>query len=502
MALGLGPSHPSQQQPFVRSRTNLFLSYRDSLPHHAPATPYPRYDDDDDLDTEEAGLIPHSTTPRIRHPHDPSASSAASLPPRWVDLADKVDDIFLRVKPAIAQLDKLHAKHLLPGFKDRSAEEREIQSLATSITSDFRTCQALIRRIAEQSQALLQSRPRDAVDAEMKRIDLIMAANVQTALATKLQDLSTAFRKKQAEYLRQLKGNESRAVELQNKSTYDPLVALADDEQASRSVLDSSSYTSAPTPSLAQQQLFAPSTSSALSAVDQRTHEITAIAQSIAELADMFKDLSSLVIDQGTLLDRVDWNVEQMGTEVKGAADELRTAARYQRRSGKCQLIFLLVLLVVACLVVLLFRPPRFLSSSSSSSDPSVHPPTATTGGGMATNDEIAQKLTEELDGRRRRTTRRRTRRLLRLRRRRATSPPVDDGDDAVVGEEAVLDGRRGAGDDGWTSARAAEEASEVASVEWEGLVGPGAAAAAAVRDGGLGRRSGKKRRGREWARL
>lgn len=36
----------------------------------------------------------------------------------------------------------------------------------------------------------------------MKRIDLIMAANVQTALATKLQDLSTAFRKKQAEYLR------------------------------------------------------------------------------------------------------------------------------------------------------------------------------------------------------------------------------------------------------------------------------------------------------------
>lgn len=42
----------------------------------------------------------------------------------------------------------------------------------------------------------------------------------------------------------------------------------------------------------------------------------------------MFKDLSSLVIDQGTLLDRVDWNVEQMGTEVKGAADELRTAAR------------------------------------------------------------------------------------------------------------------------------------------------------------------------------
>lgn len=42
----------------------------------------------------------------------------------------------------------------------------------------------------------------------------------------------------------------------------------------------------------------------------------------------MFKDLSSLVIDQGTLLDRVDYNVEQMSTEVKGAVQELQQATR------------------------------------------------------------------------------------------------------------------------------------------------------------------------------
>ena len=43
----------------------------------------------------------------------------------------------------------------------------------------------------------------------------------------------------------------------------------------------------------------------------------------------MFKDLSSLVIDQGTLLDRVDWNVEQMGTDVKAAVEELKVATTY-----------------------------------------------------------------------------------------------------------------------------------------------------------------------------
>ncbi|TNY17507.1 t-SNARE, partial [Rhodotorula diobovata] len=379
------PAAPSSpwHQPVTRSRTSLFLSYRDSASRPTPSTPFSRYspydDDDDDNDDnddglagEEAGLIGRNSlrTPAI--PQRGPAGDAAALPPRWVDEADHVDALVRAVKPKIAHLDKLHAKHLLPGFKDRSLEEREIQVLATSITSDFRSCQSHIRRIAEQSQQLLLRHPPRPGDAETRRIDLVMAANVQTALATKVQDLSALFRKNQAEYLRQLRGNESKAVELQNRAAtvYDPLVALADDEQASRSALSSAPGPPG-TPSLAQQQFFSPSpaaqsSSSSHQALDARTAEIASIAQSIADLADLFKDLSSLVIDQGTLLDRVDWNVEVLGREVGAAGDELVRATRHQRRSGKCQLIFLLVLLVLACLVVLLLRPPRFASNSTS----------------------------------------------------------------------------------------------------------------------------------------
>ena len=35
---------------------------------------------------------------------------------------------------AVAALDKLHAKHVLPGFADRSSEEREIEVATTEIT--------------------------------------------------------------------------------------------------------------------------------------------------------------------------------------------------------------------------------------------------------------------------------------------------------------------------------------------------------------------------------
>lgn len=55
----------------------------------------------------------------------------------------------------------------------------------------------------------------------------------------------------------------------------------------------------------------------------QREREINDIAKGIIELADIFKDLQTMVIDQGTMLDRIDYNVERMTVDVKGAEKEL-----------------------------------------------------------------------------------------------------------------------------------------------------------------------------------
>ncbi|EHL02508.1 putative T-SNARE affecting a late Golgi compartment protein 2 [Glarea lozoyensis 74030] len=54
-------------------------------------------------------------------------------------------------------------------------------------------------------------------------------------------------------------------------------------------------------------------------AIMQREREIMDIAQGIIELADIFKELQSMIIDQGTMLDRIDYNVERMATDVKAA---------------------------------------------------------------------------------------------------------------------------------------------------------------------------------------
>lgn len=60
-------------------------------------------------------------------------------------------------------------------------------------------------------------------------------------------------------------------------------------------------------------------------AIMQREREITDIAKGIIELADIFKELQTMVIDQGTLLDRIDYNVEKMSVNLKQADVEMTT---------------------------------------------------------------------------------------------------------------------------------------------------------------------------------
>jgi syntaxin 16 len=87
--------------------------------------------------------------------------------------------------------------------------------------------------------------------------------------------------------------------------------------------------------------------------IAQREKEINEIAQGIIELANIFQELQTMVIDQGTLLDRIDYNVEKMSTDVKAAAEELTVASGYQRKSLKRKVMLLLVILIAGVFILL-----------------------------------------------------------------------------------------------------------------------------------------------------
>jgi syntaxin 16 len=105
--------------------------------------------------------------------------------------------------------------------------------------------------------------------------------------------------------------------------------------------------------------------------IAQREREIEEIAQGIIELANIFQDLQTMVIDQGSMLDRIDYNVEKMAVDVKEADKELTVATGYQRRSLKRKIMLLLIIVIAGIIILLGLK----LGTRSSGSPGPLPPP-------------------------------------------------------------------------------------------------------------------------------
>ncbi|KAL8957891.1 MAG: hypothetical protein Q9193_004944 [Seirophora villosa] len=290
------------------------------------------------------------------------------LPPRWVDVQDEVTEILGAIAAKSADLDRLHQKHVLPGFEEedvKRAEEDRIERLTQEITRGFHDCQKAIQRIEMMVRDLKKQ-------GEVGRGDETMARNIQVSLASRVQEASAGFRKKQSNYLKsklftvnfqcltsaemRLLGGMTAPMDRNNLSSQNPytdpsMIESETDKSFSQSTLQMASQR--------QQQQKQTRLSSNEAAIAQREREITDIAKGIIELADIFKELQTMVIDQGTMLDRIDYNVEKMNTDVKAAEKELVVAKGYQKKGTKRKVLFLLVLLVIGMFILLLVKPKK-----------------------------------------------------------------------------------------------------------------------------------------------
>ena len=186
--------------PLLRLPTIRYISYRQSYAHHPPKTSgYGRpssngFSDSRALPEERRGLM---STGASDNDGD-AVIEMDQLPPRWLDVQDEVTDLLDGITKKTATLEPLHAKHVLPGFEDeafKKREEREIERLTQDITRSFQSCQKAIRRI----EAMVKDTKRQG---NISRGEETMAKNLQIALATRVGEASTAFRKKQSVYLK------------------------------------------------------------------------------------------------------------------------------------------------------------------------------------------------------------------------------------------------------------------------------------------------------------
>jgi len=220
------------------------------------------------------------------------------------------------------ELVKLH-KNPMVDFSADEDTDQEIEILTREITEIFHNAQKSIRRIGRPPKGF-QENPDETK----------IRQNVQVALATSLQDASHAFRKVQTDYLNRLKGTEDRNRE-----------ALAGNSLINE---DFDEYLD---------KGFNAEQLGMLVGVEElaveREREITQIVQSIGELAQIFREMHVLVIEQGTILDRIDYNIEKVVTYTSEAVGELTQANKSQKAYGK-KLCILLLIVIVVCLALAL----------------------------------------------------------------------------------------------------------------------------------------------------
>lgn len=87
--------------------------------------------------------------------------------------------------------------------------------------------------------------------------------------------------------------------------------------------------------------------------IQEREQEIAGIQGGIAEINAIFRDLGTLVTQQGDQVDTFENNVSNIAANTKQAGDELVAANEYQRKRRNCSFCVLMVLVVVLSVIVL-----------------------------------------------------------------------------------------------------------------------------------------------------
>ncbi|CAN1354975.1 Tlg2p-like protein a [Linum perenne] len=316
----------------TRNRTLAFRKYRDALKSVRIPT---GSSSSSSTSSSAGGPVIEMVGSSLRKPNrsyaplsteDPGNSSKGAatvgLPPAWVDISEDIASNVQRARTKMAELAKAHANALMPSFGDGKEDQYTIETLTQEITGHIKRSEMKLRRLSAGGPS---------EDSNIRK-------NVQRSLATDLQSLSMELRKKQSTYLKRLRQQKEDGVDLEmnlngNKTRVDDgnLLQVFNERQMAR-VKKTETFTV------------------------EREREIQQVVESVNELAQIMKDLSVLVIDQGTIVDRIDYNVQTVATTVEKGLKQLQKAERTQKQGGMVMCATVLVIMCFIMLVLLILK--------------------------------------------------------------------------------------------------------------------------------------------------
>jgi len=90
--------------------------------------------------------------------------------------------------------------------------------------------------------------------------------------------------------------------------------------------------------------------------LQKRDNELNILLNSINDLAEIFKDMQNLVMEQGTILDRIDYNIESSIINIQESNKNLKKAEEHLKKSCFTKIIFLMLFIIFIEICFILFK--------------------------------------------------------------------------------------------------------------------------------------------------
>jgi len=270
-------------------------------------------------DDDKLGLINFDDSKKILF--------GSMVSPPWVNILDETNYEFTRIRTRIATLKSLQQKHLIVDFSgEGSSDNEKIEEFRNEIMKMFSQCRRLIRSLEESELGKYQAYNK-------------LRQNIVASLLLTLNSCITNFRESQSSYLKDMDSRTHINSFLLASEHNDPIQTTNGinwEDETSELTIDQIQQ-------IIQNEHM----------TNEREKEVLKISKSILDLNTMFKDIASLILDQGTILDRIDYNVEQSAIRVKSAAQNVESAERYQRNK-KMHLIAILAGIAILLTILIL----------------------------------------------------------------------------------------------------------------------------------------------------
>ena len=242
---------------------------------------------------------------------------------------DAVEQSLVTIRAQMDDLQALHSQRVGSVFgKNLDNMEGRIEQMTQEITDEMRVAERHLQAVGKQAASTVQ--------------EATVGANVQRSLAKRLQELSVTFRQSQRKYLAEVQAQKTGKVP-------EPYLGLLDTTTDGGGG-EGEFFTT--------QQMAV--VDDLTQAVQSRDAEIIQIAKSIEELGTIFKELAVLVIDQGTILDRIDYNMEAVVEHTKTGIQQLERAERAQKSARPLRCIICLSIMVFVLLILLVLKWTRW----------------------------------------------------------------------------------------------------------------------------------------------